>query len=352
MTFASPWVLLLLVAVPLVAWWCGRAKRRPALVYSSVDLLSGLRPTARQRLAWIPGALSTLSAAALIIALARPQTGIGEVRTSAKGVAIAIVLDRSASMQLALNFAGARMTRIDVVKRVIREFVLGNERDLNGRPEDMIGLVTFGRFPETVCPLVRIHGTLVKLVDSIVLASEQWEGGTAIGDGLSLGAARLKQAADDLEAEKRKGGERDFTLKSKIIVLLTDGDENAGDTAAPDAARLCKEWGIKIYVIGIGDERGGVVVAGGQRTAVMPGAGFDEELMRNLATTTGGAYWRATTGESLREAYAKIDELEKTEIESTEFTNYEERYFSFAVAAGSLLGLAMLLKCTLLGRSP
>jgi Ca-activated chloride channel family protein len=351
MTFASPWPMLLLLAVPVIAWWSGRAPARAAVMYSSIDLVEPSRRALRARLWRLPGMLTAFGAALLIVALARPQTGIGEVRTTAKGVALAMVVDRSASMQLPLRFGGRAQTRIDVVKQVFREFVEGNRRDLPGRPEDLIGLVTFARYAETVCPLVRIHETLVKLVESINLAEDQWEGGTAIGDGLALAAARLITA--EVELAKRTNAEKNphFILKSKAIILLTDGDENAGEIAAPQAAQICKEWGIKIYAIGIGDEAGGVVTAGGIRTMIMTGQGFDEALMKSLASATGGAYWRATDGEALRRAYAAIDELEKTEIESVEYTSYREQYHPWAAAGGGLIAVGLLLGSTCLRRS-
>lgn len=352
MMFATPWAFALLLAVPLLAWWSGRAGARPTIVYSSVGLVQSLRPSLRARLWRLPAILSIAGAVSLIVALARPQTGIGQVHTTANGVALAMVVDRSASMQLPLRFQGRNMMRIQVVKQVFKEFVVGNGADLKGRPQDLIALITFARFPETVCPLVRIHDTLVKLVDSITLAEDRWEGGTAIGDGLALAAARLKQAEQEIIDRNRKEKDPDFTLKSKAIVLLTDGDENVGEIAASDAARLCREWGIKVYVIGIGDESGGEVRAGGVRMPIARGAGFDEELMRSLAASTGGAYWRATDGESLRRAYAAIDELEKTEIESVEYTNYEERYLPWAAAGGGMIAAAMLLSATWLRRGP
>jgi Ca-activated chloride channel family protein len=352
MIFASPWLLLLLLGVPILAWWSGRARARSAFAYSSIELVQGLRPTLRQRLWRLPGVMATIGSALLIVALARPQTGIGQVRTTAKGVALLMVVDRSASMQLPLRFAGRSMTRIDVVKQVFKEFVLGNGKDLRGRSEDLIGLVTFARYPETVCPLVRIHETLVKLVDAVNLASDQWEGGTAIGDGLALAAARLKKAEEELVEKNRTEENPDFTLKSKAIVLLTDGDENVGEMAAADAAQLCREWGVKIYAIGIGDERGGMVRAGGTRVAIAPGGGFDEELMKSIAASTGGQYWRATDGEALRRAYAAIDDLEKTEIQSVEYTNYEERYMPWTIAGGGLIAAGLLLGGTWLRRGP
>lgn len=352
MTFASPYLLLLLLGVPMLAWWSSRGRARPAITYSSIALVECLRPSLRRRLAWLPGFLTFLGSCALIIALARPQTGIGQVRTTARGVALTMVVDRSKSMELALAFAGRSMRRIDVVKQVFKEFILGNGSDLKGRPEDLIGLVTFARFPETVCPLVRIHDTLVKLVDAVDLAEDRWEGGTAIGDGLALAAARLKKAEEEIAQRNRAEKDPSFTLKSKAIVLLTDGDENVGEIAAADAAQLCREWGIKIYAIGIGDESGGVVRIGGIRQAIMPGTGFDEALMKSIAASTGGQYWRATDGEALRRAYAAIDELEKTEIESVEYTSYEERYAPFAMTAAAALTAAMLLNATVFRRNP
>jgi Ca-activated chloride channel family protein len=241
MNFATPWALALVPVVLLAAWWGTRSGRRGAVVFSSVELAELSGATWRTRLAWLPGAMAALAMVLLAVALARPRLGIGEVRTLANGVAIMMVLDRSASMALPLRFQGEDRPRLDVVKQVFSEFVEGNGGDLPGRPEDLIGLVAFARFAETVCPLVRVHGTLNKLVESMQIAEQQVEGGTAVGDGLALGAARLREAEKEL-AERNKGEQDpEFTIKSKVIVLLTDGDENAGETRAADAARVCAD---------------------------------------------------------------------------------------------------------------
>lgn len=270
----------------------------------------------------------------------------------AEGVALMMVVDRSASMGLTMNFQGVRQKRIDVVKGVFTEFVAGNNREFKGRPQDLIGLVTFARYPDTICPLVGIHDTLIKLVDMIELAQERWEGGTAIGDGLALGAARLKKAEDELAVRNKGQIDPDFTLKSKAIILLTDGDENFGETRADAAAQLCKEWGIKVYAIGIGDDRGGVVDTAAGPVRIPRGGGFDESTMRRIAEITGGRYWRATDGESLRGVYAAIDLLEKTEIRSIEYTSYNERFMPWALAGGSALAAGLLLGFTWLRRGP
>ena len=352
MTFGLPWALALLVLIPPLWWWGGRRRARAALTYSSLGLVDPLRRTLRQRLAWLPSALLALAAATLIVALARPRFGIGEVRITANGIALMMVVDRSASMKLPISMAGVEVQRIDAVKQVFTEFVVGNGSDLQGRPEDLIGLVSFARYADTVCPLVRIHDTLVKLVQSIDLAESQYEGGTAIGDGLALAATRLKQAEEDLAKREKNPADPEFTIKSKAIVLLTDGDENAGEMNALDAADLAREWGIKIYVIGIGDERGGVIDTAMGRVRIQRGGGFDESRMKAIAQRTGGEYWRAGDAESLRRIYARIDELEKTEIKSKEYTSYREAFMPWAIAGAGMIAASLALSSTLLRRSP
>lgn len=352
MTFGAPWVLALLLLVPLLARWHARRRGRAVVVFSSLGLVEPLPISLRQRLAWVPAAALMLAMAAIIVALARPRFGIGEVRTSANGVAMVVVLDRSASMGLPFAFAGRDSTRLDAVKAVFNEFVVGNGRDLPGRPEDLIGLVAFARFADTVCPLVRVHETLVKLVEKMEMADQRWEGGTAIGDGLALGATRLRQAEADLLAREKNPQDPDFTIKSKALVLLTDGDENVGEMSARQAAELCKEWGIKIYAIGIGDERGGLIDTPMGRVAVPRGGGFDERLMQDITSSTGGRYWRAASGDALREVYAQIDALERTQIKSKEFTSYREAFVPWAAAGAALLAVSITLSGSLLRRSP
>ena len=349
---AWPAGLLLLLLIPPLLWWSSAKRRRGAVVYSSVDLLDGAGPSLRQRAVWLPAALRAAGLTLLIVALARPQEGIGEVRTTAQGVAIMAVVDRSASMSIPMSFDGQNMSRLDVVKQVFTQFVEGDGKSLKGRPEDLVGLVTFALFPETVCPLVRIHGTLVKLVDSINIADKEFEAGTAIGDGLALAAARLHEA--EVELQKRNEGQADpeFEIKSKAIILLTDGDENRGEVRALDAAEMCKEWGIRIYAIGIGDDRGGIVQTPMGKMRLPRGDGFNEALLQRLAELTGGMYRKAADGEALTRIYQEIDSLEKTEIKSTEYTNYRERFMDWAAAGVALLGLELLLSATVLRRIP
>lgn len=349
---AWPAALGLLALIPILLWWSARRRRRSAVVYSSLDLLDGAGISLRQRAIWLPAALRAAGLALLIVALARPQEGIGELHTTAQGVAIMAVVDRSNSMSIPMSFDGAEVSRLEVVKKVFSEFVQGDGKTLKGRPEDLVGLVSFALFPETVCPLVRIHDTLVKLVESISLADQEFEAGTAIGDGLALAAARLHEAEAEMQLRNQGQPDPDFVIKSKAIILLTDGDENRGEVRALDAAQMCKEWGIRIYAIGIGDERGGVVQTPMGPMRLPRGDGFNEALLKRIAELTGGLYRKAADGEALTRVYQEIDSLEKTEIKSTEYTNYRERFMDWAGAGVALISLELLLSATILRRTP
>lgn len=376
MRFENPEAFALLVLIPL-ALWLGSRRRPPSVRFSSLQLVAPLRPTLRTRLRWLPMVLRVLALIGLVGALARPQLGSGEVRVTAKGIAAMVVVDRSYSMIEPMRYRGEDSSRIGVVKQVFREFVLGNGHDLSGRPQDMIGLVTFARFADTVAPLSRVHDTVAKLVDSINLAEPRGvEAGTAIGEGLALAAARLHRAEEDM-ARLQKGAstaaptlptadesastkappsadEPDFTIKSKVIILLTDGDENMRDIPAPEAAKWCKEWGIRVYAIGIGSDSDGMVTVQSPfgRQRIRTGAGFNDRLLRQIAENTGGKYFEANNGEALRDVYREIDRLEKTDIQSTEYTNYKEMFTPVALGAAAALAFELLLASTFLRRSP
>ncbi len=357
LVFEAPWAIALLALVPAVLLLRRRRGRRAALPFGATARAAAAGASLRQRLAWMPAALRIAALMLLIVALARPQSGVGQTRTVARGVAIMAVVDRSYSMTQPMAYDGAQLSRLEVVQRVFREFVEGNGAELDGRPEDMIGLVQFAGFAETACPLVRIHSTLVDVVERIPLApTSGFEAGTRIGEGLGLAAARLREAEADLagrealvtDAADAPAGDPDFEITSKIIILLSDGEETTrpgdGRMLATEAAELCRAWGIKIYCIGIGGPDEG-------RGLLRRGMGFDEGLLRFLAAETGGIYRRAADAEALRAVYREIDELEKTEIESFEFTAYEELFAWPAGAAAALLALEALLATLLLRRA-
>ena len=251
-------------------------------------------------------------------------------------------------------YEGAQLNRLEVVKKIFREFILGNGKDLAGRPNDLIGMVAFARYADTLCPLTLSHGALDRFIENMQLVTRKNEDGTAIGDALALAAARLKTAEDLLKSTLGKPSTEnshdqgdsgaparqspvtgmDYQIKSKVIILLTDGQNNAGKRSPLEAARLAKEWGIKVYAIGIGGRESFMTIQTPLGDYKVPGGpGVDEATLKAVAGETGGAFWLAESAEKLHEIYQEIDKLERTEIESVRHIDYAERFAPFALAA-------------------
>lgn len=358
--FALPIAFALLALIALLVLMRIRRRVRPAVAWSSDALLTTCRPTLRQRLLWLPIALRVIALTLIVIAIARPQEGFGVVQTSADAVAIEMVVDRSTSMAESMEYEGRRISRFQVVKHLFRDFVLGDDGRLGGRPHDPIGMVAFARFAETICPLTRAHDALVGLMQQTDMVRFEVEDGTAIGDAIALAAARLRSAEEDL-ARQLNRAESETTdedtspapsIKSKIIILLTDGRNNAGDLTPVDAARLAADWGVKVYAIGIGNSRDSFFRTLPNGLTIPAGPGVDEDMLRQIAEITGGRAWVADSAAALRQVYEEIDSLEKTEIRSIEYTNYDESFTPFAATALAMLALEALLGVTLLRRSP
>lgn len=349
MRFHSPWALALLVVPGAVILWrmLRRERAREAVTFSSTLLLDGLPRTFRERLAWVPTALWFAGACLLIVALARPQEGTGSVRTTTDGVAMMLVVDRSSSMQEPMIYRGEQRARIDVVREVASRFVAGDVEELEGREGDLIGLVSFARYADTLCPLVRIHDTLLEFIDRVQTVRIRAEDGTAIGDGIALAAARLEKAEEELTERNEGEEDPDFEIKSKVIVLLTDGDENAGDITFRESSELCRELGIRLYAIGIGGGRFTDMLG---RTRDIPSPAQSPAFRAN-AEMTGGLAIGARTGEDLLEIYRRIDELEKTTIESVEYTNYDESFTPYAASGLGVLLASWLLSWTVFRRT-
>jgi len=300
----------------------------------------------------VPWLLRLAALVLLIVCLARPQIGLERVRDVSKGVAIEMVADRSGSMGAEMEFGGERLTRLDVVKRVFEEFVSGNGKDLKGRPNDLVGMIAFARYPDTVCPLTLAHGALSRFLDSVKLVRRRNEDGTSIGDALALAAARLN-TADETLARQRKEAKGDYTIKSKVIILLTDGQNNAGRRGPRESAKLAKSWGIKVYAIGIGGRESVRTVRTPLGEYKVPmGPGVDEDALREIADLTGGIYRLAEDAESLRAIYKEIDRLERTEIESLRFLDYREVFASFALGVLALLFVEIVLAGTVFRKIP
>jgi Ca-activated chloride channel homolog len=322
--FYNPWILLLLLLLPLVAWRLWSRSRDVAVSFSSTGFAHDLRPTWRQRLAWLPGALTLAAVLLMIVALARPREGRQQTIVDADGIAIEMVVDRSGSMQ-ALDFQidGKHVDRLTAIKKVAGRFIEGDDKShadegLAGRVSDLVGLITFAGYADAITPPTLDHAFLMAQLNHQEIVSRRDEDGTAIGDAISLAIEKLN-SLDSRNKEK---------VKSKILVLLTDGENNAGDFDPLQAAELAKKMGIKIYTIGVGT-RGPAPVPvrdpfTGRQSVQWVDVNIDEDSLQKIAAATGGKYFRATDTESLAKIYHEIDQLEKTNVEARHFVDYRE----------------------------
>jgi Ca-activated chloride channel homolog len=345
MRFAFPWAFLIMPLIALLVWSSFRRRQGAGLNFSSVSIAGSAGRSLKMRLGKLPLIIRVVALVLLTIGLARPQQGREEIRDVSKGIAVEMIVDRSGSMGQEFIYEGKRLDRLEAVKKIFREFVLGNGKDLGGRPADLIGMVAFARYADTVCPLTLSHGALERFLESIQLVTRKNEDGTAIGDALALAAARLRTAEEQLK--------KDYQIKSKVAILLTDGQNNTGKRSPLEAARLAKEWGIKVYAIGIGGRESFVTVRTPLGDYKVPGGpGVDEATLKTIAAETGGAFWLVESAEKLRQIYAEIDQLERTDIESVRHIDYAERFAPFVLAALALLTLEQVLVGTVLRRIP
>ena len=331
MQFANPWLLLLLLALPLLAWLKGRRGGQPAFLYSSVGLVKGMTGITRSHARGFLAKLRWLALALLIVGLARPQSGVGEDNVRASGVDIVVALDLSSSMiSEDFKLAGKRVNRLVVAKDVLREFI-------HKRTNDRIGLVAFARYPYVVAPPTLDHDFVLEHVDRLQIGAV--EDGTAIGSGLTAAVNRL----------------RDIQGKSKIVILMTDGQNNAGKVPPLTAAEAAQALGIRVYTIGVGT-RGKAPVpffdAFGQKLYRDVDVDIDEDTLRKIAQKTGGEYFRADSTDTLREIYHRIDKLERTEATLKKYRYYAELFPLVAMPGWVLLMLEIILSNTVWRRLP
>jgi Ca-activated chloride channel family protein len=362
MQLYSPWAFLLFLLLPALAFPALNKKHSAAVKFPSFVDIRNCHLSWRLRLRPLLKVARLICLVLLIVALARPRKGTVISEISTEGVAIEAVVDRSGSMQAEMDF-GEKLNRLEVVKKVLADFIQGSEKGLTGRSSDLIGLITFARYADTVCPLVLSHNVLLEFLKQTKIV-QQSEDGTAIGDAIALAAARLKKAEEEIErrntqllrseleqsADTEQAG---FKIKSKAIVLLTDGRNNVGEYDPLAAAELAKEWGIKIYTIGIGSAQSFTTVEMMGRTYKLPARqDLDEGLLKAIAEKTGGFYSRANDVEALRNIVKKIDQLEKTNVKSIQYTQYAERFSFLTLSALVLLTLEILAGCTLFRKIP
>jgi len=327
MTFAYPWVLFFLILIPMMLlWYWFRGKRKePSINYSSLKIFSSIPPNIRERLRHLPFILRCIALGLLIVALARPQSFSSGENIYSEGIDIAMVLDISGSM-LAEDF---KPNRLEAAKNVIDEFI-------QGRSSDRIGLVIFSRDAFTQCPLTIDYSVLRNLLKDI--KSGMIEDGTAIGNAIANGVNRLK----------------DSEAKSKVIILLTDGINNAGEVNPISAAQIAKTFDIRIYAIGVGTRGEApypVQTPFGLKYQMVP-VEIDEAVLKEIASSTDGKYFRATNNKTLSQIYSEIDKLEKTRVEVTSYRSAKEFFYSWLLGGLALLFLEVGLSRTIFRRLP
>ncbi|MCB9834039.1 MAG: VWA domain-containing protein [Planctomycetes bacterium] len=357
MRFESPWSLLLLglillgLVVRLLMVQAGFMPR-PGLLFSNLGAFLRQPRSWRLRASRGLGLLRVLACVAIVVALARPQIGRKETLVRSEGIDIVLAIDGSGSM-MAEDFGGSR-TRLEHVSDVAREFI-------KKRVDDRLGIVTFGEYAYTRCPMTLDVGLVADfmerstkdwlqaldsyqrkkagLIDEPLTPRERDLEGTAIGDGLLTAISRLE----------------DSKAKSKVVVLLSDGAQTAGETSPADAAALAKRFGVKVYTIGAGSDRPSVVTLYdrlGRKHKATQAFLIDEATLKEIAETTGGRYFHADDRAALEAVYDEIDRLEKTEISSRNFREWDERFPPLVWLALALMAVEALLGATILRRLP
>jgi len=327
MIFANPiYFLLLLLLIPMIGWYIWKLRKSQASIQlSSIEGFDKAPNTLRIYLRHVPFILRMGAFIFLVIALARPQTTNSWNTTTTEGIDIVMSVDISSSM-LAMDL---KPDRLQAAKDVAATFI-------NGRPNDNIGLVVFARESFTQCPLTTDHAVLLNLLKDVKCG--MIEDGTAIGHGLATAVSRLK----------------DSKAKSKVIILLTDGSNNAGEIAPITAAEIAKTFGIRVYTIAvgtIGEAPYPVQTAMGVKITTIP-VEIDEKVLTQIAQLTGGLYFRATNNKALKEIYSEIDQMETTKMKVQEYSKKYEEYAFFALIGLSLFLLELLLRYTLLKNIP
>lgn len=325
---ARPEWLLALLAIPVMIWWRGRIGKAPAITFPTAFILRDIGFKAKSARGGLTFGLVLLSLISAIIALARPQKVISHEEDNTEGIAICLTVDVSLSMLIEdFYIGGSPVNRLTAAKRVMRDFI-------RGRKSDRVGIIAFAGAPYQPCPLTLDHEWLESNLDRVQTGI--MEDGTAIGSGLAAAARRLDKE----------------TVPSKVIILLTDGANNSGKLSPQDAARLSATLGQKIYTIAIGTPGVHMIPLPNGRVITSGRQEFDEGTLQEVARIGGGNFYMAQDLSALEDIFSTIDRLEKTEIKRRSIVETEELFFNPAALAAALLGLALLLRLTLLNSAP
>ncbi len=320
-TFAYPWMLWGLAIVPVMVWWWvwKYRKQEAALQHSDLAFFAGIKKSLRQRLRWLPYALRVLAVAAVVVALARPQSELSREETTMEGIDIVMAMDVSGSM-LAEDFSP---NRLEAAKKVAEDFI-------DGRKNDRIGLVAFAGEAYTKVPLTIDHLVLKEQLKGLKLGTLR--DGTALGDGTATAINRIK----------------DSEAKSKVIILLTDGVNNQGSVDPLNAAEIAAMYDIRLYTIGIGSQGKAPYPFKDQFGRVFyqnMDVEIDEALLKDMsANTPDGRYFRATNKKALEEIFSQIDEMEKSKINVLHFSKKKDEFMPFLWLALAALAIEALLR--------
>lgn len=327
MVFANiEYLFLLLLLIPYIVWYImKRHKNEASLQIADTSVYATVPKSYKNYLIHLPFGLRILTLALIIVVLARPQTTNSWQSSEIEGIDIMLAIDVSTSM-LAEDL---KPNRLEAAKEVAAEFI-------NGRPNDNIGITLFAGESFTQCPLTVDHAVLLNFIHGTRCGLI--EDGTAVGMGIANAVSRLKESK----------------AKSKVVILLTDGTNNRGDISPLTAAEIAKSFGIRVYTIGVGTngEAPYPYPVGGTVQYVNMKVEIDEKTLAQIASTTEGNYFRATSNSKLKEVYEEIDKLEKTKLNVKEFSKREEAYRGFALAAFCCILLELLLRNTILRRIP
>ena len=353
--FHFVWFLLGWLLLPILIYRYIKSQSHPesALNLTVVKILKPIQPSFKVKLRHLPFVCQMLSFALIVFALAGPRQGVSSQILNNKGIDILLVLDLSGSMQT-LDLAnskekkeilntdpedyfkkGAPQMRLSLAKVAIADFV-------KNRPNDRLGMVIFSGLARTACPMTLDHNTLIESLKAADFKSIRTDG-TAIGDAIMTGLARLKSSSS----------------KSKIMILLTDGSNNAGQMPPEQATRVAQSLGIKIYTIGVGRSQGTTLIptasffgSSWQEIPLPPDNKSDDVLMEKIAKSTGAQFYRVEESQELAQIYKKIDQLEKSEMNVKSFTQYREFYGIFVLWALFFALLGVVLNRSILRRLP
>ncbi|MEM9444616.1 MAG: VWA domain-containing protein [Verrucomicrobiota bacterium] len=329
--------LVLLVLIGYFAWkaFDKRIVHTDALSVPAISAWQKLSK-GRANYLWVLKVLWWTTLVFLVFALSRPQALFTQSKKNTKGIAIKILVDISSSMDMAIDLPnGTRESRMEVAKEMVERFIMGDGQNLSGRQQDLIGLITFARYADTRSPLTLGHQALVDIVQRLEVQNRPNEDGTAYGDALTLACARLEKLSE-LQVEQGDGSKSAPDIESRVVVLLTDGENNSGKYLPQEASAFAQKWNCRVYVISLGDQ----LLTDENGKKIPPSAA--DQVLEHIASSTGGVFRKASDYESLLSVYEEIDELERTKIRIQEYIAPSDLFW-IPLSLGVISLLSMLL---------